>query len=79
MHYIPTRLSLLFSLLLFSFTAIAQGLQWTQDGNAYWVADKEGIAQVDFATKQRTIIVTSTQHPRRNSQTTADQVIQTFR
>jgi dipeptidyl-peptidase-4 len=61
MHYIPTRLSLLFSLLLFSFTAIAQGLQWTQDGNAYWVADKEGIAQVDFATKQRTIIVTSTQ------------------
>ncbi|MBL7809591.1 MAG: hypothetical protein JNN28_17355 [Saprospiraceae bacterium] len=46
-----------------SFSAIAQGLQWTADGNAYWVADKEGIAQVDFATNQKTIIVTPAQRP----------------
>lgn len=55
------RFYLIFLSLLFSFTAIAQGLQWTADGNAYWVADKEGIAQVDFATNQKTIIVTPAQ------------------
>lgn len=62
MLFLPTlRLSLIISCLLFSCATMAQGLQWTQDGNAYWVADKEGIAQVDFASKQRTSIATAAQ------------------
>ena len=58
MHYtLASRLLPLFFCLLFSLTAIAQELQWTSDGNSYWVSDKEGIAQVNFATKQKTVIV----------------------
>ena len=58
MHHIPaSRIFLFFCCILFSFTAIAQELQWTPDGNSYWVSDKEGIAQVNFATRQKNIIV----------------------
>jgi dipeptidyl-peptidase-4 len=58
MHHIPaSRFFLFFCCLLFSFTAIAQELQWTPDGNSYWVSDKEGIAQVNFATRQKTVLV----------------------
>ncbi|MFM7154730.1 MAG: DPP IV N-terminal domain-containing protein, partial [Bacteroidota bacterium] len=58
MHHIPaSRFFLFFYCLLFSFTAIAQELQWTPDGNSYWVSDKEGIAQVNFATRQKTVLV----------------------
>jgi dipeptidyl-peptidase-4 len=56
-HVTASRLFLFFLCLLFSFTAIAQELQWTPDGNSYWVSDKQGIAQVNFATKQKNIIV----------------------
>lgn len=62
MHYLPTlRLSLLFSCLLFSCISFAQGLQWTPDGNAYWVAEESGIVQIDFASKQKTMVATTAQ------------------
>ncbi len=62
MHYLPTlRLSLLFSCLLFSYIAFAQGLQWAPDGNAYWVAEEGGIVQIDFASKQKTMVATTAQ------------------
>lgn len=62
MHYLPTlRLSLLFSSLLFSCISFAQGLQWAPDGNAYWVAEEGGIVQIDFASKQKTMVATTAQ------------------
>lgn len=62
MHYIHIRrLSLLFSCLLFSCISFAQGLQWAPDGNAYWVAEEGGIVQIDFASKQKTMVATTAQ------------------
>jgi dipeptidyl-peptidase 4 len=44
-------------------TSYAQSLQWTPDGDAYWVAKpKDGIIQVDFASKQETVIATPAQY-----------------
>ncbi len=62
MHYIHTfRLSLIFTCLLFSCASFAQGIQWTQDGNAYWLAEEGGIFQMDFASKQKTMIASAAQ------------------
>ncbi|MFN0173112.1 MAG: S9 family peptidase [Saprospiraceae bacterium] len=62
MPYIHTiRLSLIFSCLLFSCGAFAQAIQWTQDGNAYWLSDNDGIAQMDFVSKKKTMIVSAAQ------------------
>ncbi len=62
MHYLHSiRLSLIIFWLLFSCALFAQSLQWTQDGNAYWLADKDGIAQMDFAGKQKTMIASAAQ------------------
>ncbi|MFN0213604.1 MAG: S9 family peptidase [Saprospiraceae bacterium] len=62
MHSIhTTRLTLVFSCLLFACVSFAQGLQWTKDGNAYWLSDKDGIAQMDFVSKQKTMIASAAQ------------------
>ncbi len=58
---LPIRLSLIFNCLLFASVSFAQGLQWTQDGNAYWLSDKDGIAQMDFASKQKTMVASVAQ------------------
>ena len=37
--------------------AFCQAVQWTRDGNAYWSSDEEGISQINFATKKKTMVV----------------------
>jgi dipeptidyl-peptidase-4 len=48
-----------FLFFLLSCTLLAQGLQWTPDGNAYWVVEDGGIQQVDFSSNKKTTIVSS--------------------
>lgn len=81
MHYLHTiRLSLIIFWLLFSCALFAQSLQWTQDGNAYWLADKDGIAQMDFAGKQKTMIASAAQlTPAGGGKTVVHQIVQTFK
>lgn len=62
MQYIHTRrFTLFFFCLHFSCISFAQGLQWTPDGNAYWLAEENGIVQIDFASKQKTMVATTAQ------------------
>jgi dipeptidyl-peptidase-4 len=60
-HVHIIRLSLVFSCLLLACSSFAQSIQWTKDGNAYWLAEKEGVSKIDFATKHKTILVTAEQ------------------
>jgi dipeptidyl-peptidase 4 len=60
-HVHIIRFSLVFSCLLLACSSFAQSIQWTKDGNAYWLAEKEGVSKIDFATKHKTILVTAEQ------------------